>query len=104
MGDQTLIDIVQLTRGCIREIDLLARWGGDEFMLVLPNTRLPDARVVAEKLRQRLSHARVKGIEPVTLSFGLVESDPDEQVSHLMARVDRALYRAKLAGKDQLSG
>lgn len=104
VGDQTLIDIVQLTRGCIREIDLLARWGGDEFMLVLPNTRLPDARVVAEKLRQRLSHARVKGIEPVTLSFGLVESDPDEQVSHLMARVDRALYRAKLAGKDQLSG
>ncbi|MGU5740493.1 sensor domain-containing diguanylate cyclase [Aeromonas caviae] len=104
VGDQTLIDIVQLTRGCIREIDLLARWGGDEFMLVLPNTRLPDARVVAEKLRQRLSHARVKGIEPVTLSFGLVESDPDELVSHLMARVDRALYRAKLAGKDQLSG
>ncbi len=40
----------------------------------------------------------------MTLSFGLVESDPDEQVSHLMARVDRALYRAKLAGKDQLSG
>ncbi len=103
-GDQTLINIVALVRRHIREIDLLARWGGDEFMLVLPNTRLPDARMVAEKLRQRLSHARVKGIEPVTLSFGLVESDPDEQVSHLMARVDRALYRAKLAGKDQLSG
>ena len=104
VGDQTLIDIVRLTRGSIREIDLLARWGGDEFMLVLPNTRLPDALLVAEKLRQRLGYARVKGVEPVTLSFGLVESDPDEPLPQLMARVDRALYRAKLAGKDQLCG
>ena len=104
VGDQTLIDIVRLTRGSIREIDLLARWGGDEFMLVLPNTRLPEAQVVAEKLRQRLGYARVKGVEPITLSFGLVESMPDEPLNQLMARVDRALYRAKLAGKDQLCG
>lgn len=104
VGDQTLIDIVRLTRDCIREIDLLARWGGDEFMLVLPNTRLAEAQSVAEKLRQRLGYARVQGVEPITLSFGLVESDPDEPLTHLMARVDRALYRAKLAGKDQLCG
>ena len=73
-------------------------------MLVLPNTRLPEAQVVAEKLRQRLGYARVKGVEPITLSFGLVESMPDEPLNQLMARVDRALYRAKLAGKDQLCG
>lgn len=104
VGDQTLIDIVLLTQGCIREIDLLARWGGDEFMLILPNTRLLDAQLVAEKLRQRLSHIRVLACEPITLSFGLVESQSEEPLSQLMARVDRALYRAKLAGKDQLCG
>lgn len=104
VGDQTLIDIVRHTLDCIREIDLLARWGGDEFMLILPNTRLPDAHVVAEKLRQRLGHIRVLAQEPITLSFGLVESQPEELLSQLMARVDRALYRAKQAGKDRLCG
>lgn len=104
VGDMTLIDIVRLTRGCIREIDLLARWGGDEFMLILPNTRLVDAHVVAEKLRLQLGHAKVKGQESITMSFGLVESQPEEALGQLLARVDRALYRAKLAGKDQLFG
>lgn len=104
VGDKTLIDIVKATRGGIREIDLLARWGGDEFMLILPNTRLADALLVAEKLRLRLGHLRVMERDPITLSFGLVESQPEEAVAQLMARVDRALYRAKLAGKDQLCG
>ena len=73
-------------------------------MLILPNTRLVDAHLVAEKLRQQLGHARVKGQEPITMSFGLVESLPEEALSQLMVRVDRALYQAKLAGKDQLCG
>lgn len=104
VGDQTLIDIVLLARDNIREIDLIARWGGDEFMLILPNTQLSDAQVVAEKLRQRLSHVRVREQESITMSFGLVESHPEEVLSQLMVRVDRALYQAKLAGKNQICG
>lgn len=104
VGDQTLIEIVRLARDSIREIDLIARWGGDEFMLILPNTPLSDALVVAEKLRLRLSHARVQEQECITMSFGLIEYHPDEALSQLMVRVDRALYQAKLAGKNQLCG
>jgi len=103
-GDQTLIDIVRLARDCIREIDLIARWGGDEFMLILPNTRLPDASVVAEKLREQLGDARGGEKDRLTMSFGLVEYQSDEAISQLMVRVDRALYQAKLAGKDRLCG
>ncbi|MBV7416504.1 MULTISPECIES: sensor domain-containing diguanylate cyclase [unclassified Aeromonas] len=104
VGDQTLIDIVRLARDNIREIDLIARWGGDEFMLILPNTRLPDAQVVAEKLRQRLSQLSVGEQEGITMSFGLVEYHLSESQSQLMVRVDRALYQAKLSGKNQLCG
>ena len=102
VGDQTLVSIVRLIRDKIREIDLIARWGGDEFILVLPNTRLTDARMVAEKLRMRVTDLRINELITVTMSFGLAEHRPDEPLSQLMVRVDRSLYQAKLAGKNRL--
>ncbi|MFM4902794.1 sensor domain-containing diguanylate cyclase [Aeromonas hydrophila] len=101
-GDQTLINIVALVRGHIREIDLIARWGGDEFMVVLPNTGLADGRLVADKLRELLVQSRVCQHFDITMSFGLAEYQPDEPMSQLMVRVDRALYQAKLTGKNQI--
>lgn len=101
-GDQTLINIVALVRTHIREIDLIARWGGDEFMVVLPNTGLADGRLVADKLRELIARSRVCEQLDITLSFGLAEYQPDEPMSQLMVRVDRALYQAKLAGKNQI--
>ena len=101
-GDQTLVKIVALVRTHIREIDLIARWGGDEFMVVLPNTGLADGRLVADKLRELIVRSRVCEQLDITLSFGLAEYQPDEPMSQLMVRVDRALYQAKLAGKNQI--
>lgn len=101
-GDQTLVKIVALVRTHIREIDLIARWGGDEFMVVLPNTGLADGRLVADKLRELIARSRVCEQLDITLSFGLAEYQPDEPMSQLMVRVDRALYQAKLAGKNQI--
>ncbi len=101
-GDQTLVNIVALVRTHIREIDLIARWGGDEFMVVLPNTGLADGRLVADKLRELIVQSRVCEQLDITLSFGLAEYLPDEPMSQLMVRVDRALYQAKLAGKNQI--
>jgi diguanylate cyclase (GGDEF)-like protein/PAS domain S-box-containing protein len=101
-GDQTLVKIVALVRTHIREIDLIARWGGDEFIVVLPNTGLADGRLVADKLRELIARSRVCEQLDITLSFGLAEYQPDEPMSQLMVRVDRALYQAKLAGKNQI--
>ncbi|AXV21501.1 diguanylate cyclase [Aeromonas veronii] len=101
-GDQTLINIVALIRRHIREIDLLARWGGDEFMVVLPNTGREDALVVASKFQALMASEPICPHAPASMSFGLAEYQQDEQKESLMVRADRALYQAKQLGKDQI--
>ncbi|AMQ41289.1 diguanylate cyclase [Aeromonas veronii] len=101
-GDQTLINIVALVRHHIREIDLLARWGGDEFMVLLPNTGREDALVVASKFQALMASEPICPHAPATMSFGLAEYQQDEQKESLMVRADRALYQAKQLGKDQI--
>ncbi|MBL0644380.1 PAS domain-containing protein [Aeromonas veronii] len=100
--DQTLINIVALVRRHIREIDLLARWGGDEFMVLLPNTGREDALVVASKFQALMASEPICPHAPASMSFGLAEYQQDEQKESLMVRADRALYQAKQLGKDQI--
>ncbi|ELM3618278.1 diguanylate cyclase [Aeromonas sobria] len=102
IGDQTLINVVARVRSHIREIDLLARWGGDEFMVLLPNTGREDALVVASKLQAWMAIDPICPHGPTTMSFGLAEYQLDEQKESLMVRADRALYQAKQLGKNQI--
>src|SRR3990167_5994947 len=73
LGDAALVQVVKTVNRCVRYGDLLARWGGDEFILILPNTSLADARSFAEKIRHGLSSMPPVGEFQVTMSFGVVQ-------------------------------
>lgn len=104
VGDRVLKEITRLCRAELRESDLLARWGGDEFVIVLPETDLHGAELLAERVRARVADRFVGEEYDVTLSMGVcqgpldVEVDPDR----LFACVDAALYRAKDKGRNRV--
>ena len=103
VGDQTLMRVVECLEACVRASDLLARWGGDEFMVVLPKSTLETAKELAERVRREIREAPAMQGLNVTLSLGVVERRADESPADLVARADQALYRSKAAGKDRVS-
>lgn len=103
VGDQTLIRVVEGLEACVRADDLLARWGGDEFMLVLPNSTLETAKELAERVRYKIQEMPAVSDARITLSLGVVERRLGESPAALMTRADQALYRSKAAGKNGVS-
>ena len=103
VGDQTLIGVAERLESCVRTTDLLARWGGDEFMVVLPASNLDTAKELAERIRRAIKQSPIVNDLNVTLSLGIVERRMGEPPAALVARADRALYRSKAAGKDGVS-
>ncbi|EJM86360.1 diguanylate cyclase [Pseudomonas sp. MM213] len=104
LGDAALVQVVQSVKHCVRDGDLLARWGGDEFIIILPDTPLADARSLAETIRHSVASLLPVGDFQVTMSFGVVQRFEEEQQTGLLARADQALYRSKVAGKNVISG
>ena len=94
------MQVVQSVKRCERDGDLLVRWGGDEFIMILPNTSLTDACLMAETIRRGLSDLLPVGDFQITMSFGVVQRFDDEQQAALLDRADQALYRSKVAGKN----
>jgi diguanylate cyclase (GGDEF)-like protein/PAS domain S-box-containing protein len=104
LGDAALIQVVERVKRSLRAGDVLARWGGDEFIAILPDTSLAEARTLAEAIRQGLSEMPSVGDFLVSMSFGVVQRFEEEQQTGLMARADQALYRSKIAGKNVITG
>ena len=103
VGDQALQETVRVIAAELREGDVLARFGGEEFLVLLPMTGLDAARLLAERLRQALaSVVLAAGSEEVFLraSFGVAELGTGESVAGWLGRTDRALYQAKERGRD----
>jgi diguanylate cyclase (GGDEF)-like protein len=101
-GDRLLQDIARHVQGGVRRGDVLARWGGEEFIILLPQCNLESAAGLAEKLRADIATHAFATVGPVTASFGVAESAPLEDINNLISRADRALYRAKHAGKNRV--
>ena len=102
-GDAALVLVADNLRTCLRELDVLARWGGDEFVIVLPQAALGEALEVAAGLRQVMEQLEPVGDCRLTLSYGVVQWQEGEDQHALLARADKALYRAKAAGKNAIA-
>jgi diguanylate cyclase (GGDEF)-like protein len=102
-GDKVIREISRRVKECIRQIDTAARYGGDEFAVILPNTSLSDAVVAAERMVDIVARTPTtwqKERIPVSISVGLGQYDADTNPEDITSRSDQALYTAKQAGKN----
>ena len=95
VGDEVLIELTRRLGGHLRAVDVLARWGGGEFMVLLPNCTAAEAQRVAEKLRLLVADQPFPTIGRVTVSFGLAQLQPPETLDNWLQRTDDALSAAK---------
>jgi diguanylate cyclase (GGDEF)-like protein len=108
IGDQVLIQVADLLRNKTREVDIAARFGGEEFIILLPETNRAGAAVLAERLRhsvERLPVDRDNGTIQLTVSIGIADkerSDKIDTIDQLIARADKALYKAKAVGRNRI--
>jgi two-component system cell cycle response regulator len=105
-GDSVLREFALLLQESLRDIDLASRWGGEEFLLVLPGTDLLGGAQVGERIRVALAGRIVLSVDgtpiPITASFGVAAAPPATTASELFASADAALYEAKRAGKNRV--
>lgn len=103
VGDETLRRVAEAVRLSLRGSDLFGRYGGEEFAVALPGATADEARAVAQRMREAVGTVDWQGLCPglrVSISIGVALAAPGDGVSLLMSRADRALYRAKAAGRD----
>ncbi|MDX1464263.1 MAG: diguanylate cyclase [Halomonas sp.] len=98
-GDAILKQLADRVADNLRSTDILSRWGGEEFTILLPDTRLRGTRIFAERLRGQIAESRLNGLS-VTLSMGVTEYRPGDDMDSMLSRADEALYRAKSAGRN----
>lgn len=100
VGDLVLVGIVNRLQQRIRAEDVLCRWGGEEFMILTPHSRLQGAQALAEQLRRSIGCEPFAEVGTVTISVGVAEFDPERSLDNWLVRVDEAMYCAKEAGRN----
>ncbi len=101
-GDEVLQKVAREFRSSVREQDTVGRWGGEEFVFLLPDTELAGALRVAENLRRRVADLAIEaGRGRLTVSLGAAQYRPGTDVEESISRADRALYRAKEGGRNR---
>ena len=102
VGDNALKIFSSTIHDNIREVDMFARWGGEEFMILMPNSDINSAESVAEKLRKVIEDTEIKKITAFTASFGVTDLNKDDTTESFIKRVDEALYKAKSGGRNKV--
>ena len=104
-GDKMLKAFVQVAQQDLRKIDYFGRYGGEEFLLIMSDTRLNGACATAERLRSSVAAARFNDIDPKliqTVSIGIAEFRRGESVDQIQLRADKAMYKAKANGRNRV--
>jgi diguanylate cyclase (GGDEF)-like protein/PAS domain S-box-containing protein len=101
-GDTVLQEVVRRVHGALRSTDTMGRWGGEEFLILVPQTGLEGAKRLAQRLLRELTDGPIRGVGLVTASFGVAEARPDESLESLEKRVDGAMLTAKAAGRQTI--
>ena len=99
-GDYVLRSIAGVLKSRVREIDVLGRWGGEEFLIICPGSELEGALALAEELRKGIEQFPFKETGKQTASFGVTEFRAGDSESMMVARADKALYQAKEEGRN----
>lgn len=103
VGDAALVAVAGLLQQKLRPLDIAARYGGEEFVLLLPQTDLSEALLVAERLREEMPALNIEGYpRKLTTSIGVAQLQIGEPVEAMLKRADAALYRAKHAGRNRV--
>ena len=101
-GDEVLVEVARRLGAAVRHTDAVARWGGEEFVILLRNCPLDDAVGRAEAIRRQISDTTFSGVGTVTASIGAAQLTGQEDVASLLSRADSALYQAKRSGRNMV--
>ncbi|ADC71893.1 diguanylate cyclase [Thioalkalivibrio sp. K90mix] len=101
-GDAILREMCQRLQACLRESDRLGRWGGEEFLILVPHADSDRAALLAEKLRQAIADTPAAHGQPMSISLGVVSREPGDALEDLVRKADAALYRAKARGRNRV--
>ncbi|MBU0665321.1 MAG: PAS domain S-box protein [Proteobacteria bacterium] len=102
VGDYVLQAVTGLVKENIRVTDIVGRWGGEEFMVLMPQSDIQSARNTAEKLRLAIAEYHFDKVNKMTVSFGVTAFESQDDMKSLLKRVDDALYQAKKQGRNRV--
>ena len=102
VGDEVLKKFTSILTQGVRKSDIVARWGGEEFVILLPDTEFSSTVKLAELIRLKVAEGDFSPVDGVTCSIGVARWNESESVDQLLKRVDKKLYQAKELGRNRV--
>lgn len=103
VGDEILVSLIQVVKKSLRDIDVIGRYGGEEFLVIMPVTNLDDAKDVSSRIRKAVELYKFDKVGKVTISIGLVQMQKNENFDTMFKRLDELLYSSKENGRNKVS-
>lgn len=102
IGDNVLVELAQVLKNNIRNLDVLGRWGGEEFLIICTETSVSQAHLLAQKIRIEIEKFAFSTVGHITCSFGVAQYHKDDKNENTFQRADKALYKAKNSGRNKV--